>query len=38
MQNDERDAFAEMALLVRSFQFTKMLEIAAALDLADKIA
>jgi hypothetical protein len=38
MTISEQDAFAEMALLVRSFQFTKMLQIAAAIDLADRIA
>jgi hypothetical protein len=37
MTNSDRDAFSEMALLVRSFQFTKMLQIAADIDLADRI-
>ena len=30
-------AFAEMALFVRSFQISKMLQIAATLELADRI-
>jgi hypothetical protein len=33
----EAGAFAEMALVVRSFQVSKMLQIAAALELADRI-
>ncbi len=33
----DRDGFAEMALMVRSFQLSKMLQVAAALQLADRV-
>ena len=33
----EGDAMAEMAVLVRSFQLAKMLQVAASLDLADRV-
>ena len=32
------DGLAEMALMVRSFQLSKMLQVAAALELADRVA
>ena len=35
--NRDGGAFAEMALIVRSFQISKMLQIAATLELADRI-
>src|SRR5882724_4018832 len=39
MSNTTSDAegYAEIALLIRSFQISKMLEVAATLDLADRI-
>jgi hypothetical protein len=33
----DRDGFAEMALMARSYQLSKMLEVAAALELADRL-
>ena len=32
------EEFADVALLVRAFQISKMLQVAAALDLADRVA
>jgi hypothetical protein len=33
----ERDGLADLALLVRAFQISKMLQVAAALGLADRV-
>ncbi len=38
ISDDDRDGFGEMALMVRSFQLSKMLQVAAALQLADRVA
>jgi hypothetical protein len=38
ISDDGRDGFGEMALMVRSFQLSKMLQVAAALQLADRVA
>ena len=36
--DDDSDGFGEMALMVRSFQLSKMLQVAAVLGLADRVA
>ena len=36
--SDDREGYGEMALMVRSFQLSKMLQVAAALQLADRVA
>src|SRR5215203_4932175 len=36
--HDDDDGFGTMALMVRSFQLSKMLQVAAALQLADRVA
>ena len=36
--NENADSFADMTFLVRAFQVSKMIEVAAALELADRVA
>jgi len=37
LKDDDRDGFGEMALMARSYQLSKMLQVAAALELADRV-